>query len=66
MSKEFLVSRTIEIPTGSNFTQWDETSDAIGQLRSEIQRLRAAQPVEVPVASYSLDDLPVDSASSVE
>jgi hypothetical protein len=66
MIKEFLVSREVEIPDSSESTGWEQTSEVMGRLRSEIKRLRADQPVEIPVASHSLDDVPVDQSSSGE
>jgi len=66
MSAEFLVSRSVEIPEPQTPARWERTSDAIGQLRLEVERLRATQPVEVPVENHRLNDVPVEASSSNE
>ena len=56
MAKEFLNSRAITIP---DTVRLEREPVAIAQLRSEVQRLRAAQPVETPVPHHDLGNFPV-------
>ena len=60
MSTEFLVSRAVEIPESPTSDQWVDSSEAISNLRLEIERLRRAQPVEIPVKDH---DSPIDVPS---
>jgi hypothetical protein len=62
-NNDFLATKYVEIPQTSRSADWLSTSDAIAELRLEVQRLRTVQPVEVPVKSHKLDSLPIDTAS---